>query len=898
MLDTYFDEDMRLDIVQELRNHATLKFSKQRGKMLRDGTCPGSDCGRKDAYINTESPGAVKCGSEGKGCGKVFPVTELFPWLFENLSERYPATNENPNATADQYMKGRRGFDISRLKGWYTQGRLKLPNDVWDDTVRFYLNEKKTEYWERMINNSALKVINPKTGKPVPKGNFSYKYTYSEGKYWAPPGQTIVAGNEVFIVEGIFHAIAMHLAGYKVVAAFSCTNLPRLLINEYKGQNITWNLAYDDEPGAHKHIRKYIKQLKQDNENFDIYLTGSKGVDWDDAARQDKLNDKYLEQCYFRGQLFRAESEEQYALNFWLQNEFPYFVFPFRNRLYSANINITELQTSLKKKDLEHPGLEDFNSHAKVIEISNCYPQFLYIERDELTHDQKYCFNVTFSDSRGTNQAALEPSAINDPRNFSNALLNKTGGGLFEGTAGDMRTLRKLWLNYNVDYVEAIDFIGYHKHSQAYIFNNFAVHQGKVIEVNAQGYFAIDDLRLKTSLKHINIISDGDCNTDWYPDFMECFGYNGFATLAFFIASLFTRQIKIKMGSFPILEVTGDREAGKSTLIRFIWKLLGRNNYEGFDMLEASRSGGNRELAQVSNLPVVILESDREQMDADGRSTKTSKSINWDTYKKITDLDGVISIRGVNNNGNDTKTPIFQASLCISQNDTVNGSEALLSRIVHLHCTTAHKKVENIPKADHLKQLKAEDIGGFLIHAISHEKEFLEHFFEVVETYRKRIRKDAKISSERIVDFHAQVMAAGDALSTLLPVTQVQKDTLYTHMLSRAHSRQGRLNKDHPMLEQFWDIYHYLNQDFIEVNDETGTHRKEVERLNHATDPKLIAINLNQVEEMAGTHKQKLPPMSLIKQHLPTSQRHKFHANKKAHSKLFKATINVWIFEK
>lgn len=704
----YFDTEMRRDIVAELERDNALAFpQKQSGKYFRNGTCPS--CSRKDAYINIEQPGAVKCGSEGKGCGSVFPVSELFPWLFENLSERYPATNENPNATADKYLSARRGFDIQKIQGWYEQGRFKLPSGNWTDTVRFYLDDEKAFYWERLINASALKEINPKTGKNVPKAHFKYGYLYNDGKYWEPQNQTIEKGDTVYIVEGIFHAIAFYLAGYKVVSAFTCGNLPTQFIDKHIDNKITWGLAYDDEPAARKAMRKYMPKLDELDQQYDVYLTGSKGLDWDQAFNQGRLNDQYLSECCFRGDLFRAESPKEWAFNWWKNRKSQYKVFDFNNRLHTYKINTKALDDLYREHDDPHyePELHEFTNCTDITEISNCYPQFLYIERDELTKDQKYFFNVDFSDNRPTCQAALEPSAVNDPRNFSNALLNKSAGGLFEGSAADMRYLRKQWLNNNVDFVESIDFVGYHKDSKAWIFPEFAMHNGQVIPINEQGYFSVGERRLKTSLKSVSINLAEVKTHDWYDDFFTCFGPNGLATLSFFTASLFARQIKVKMGGFGFLEVTGEKEAGKSTLIRFIWKLLGRENYEGFDILEASAAGRKRSLAQLSNLPMVLVESDREQIDAEGRSTTKNKGFEWDMFKKVYDLDGVIANRGVNNGGNDTKDPIFQGTLVITQNATVTGSEALMSRIVHLHCTTAHKKAENIPKADRLKQMSA-----------------------------------------------------------------------------------------------------------------------------------------------------------------------------------------------
>src|SRR5690606_25264624 len=131
---------------------------------------------------------------------------------------------------------------------------------------------------------------------------------------------------------------------------------------------------------------------------------------------------------------------------------------------------------------------------------------------------------------------------------------------------------------------------------------------------------------------------------------------------------------------------------------RFLWKLLGRVNYEGVDINSLSASAEGRTLAQVSNMPVVFLESDKEPL-ANMKGGRNTAGVDWERYKKISDLNGAIGSRGVKTNDNQTNDLIFRGSLVISQNATVQASPAILSRIVHLHCTTAHKRIENRPIA-------------------------------------------------------------------------------------------------------------------------------------------------------------------------------------------------------
>src|SRR5690606_33234996 len=97
---------------------------------------------------------------------------------------------------------------------------------------------------------------------------------------------------------------------------------------------------------------------------------------------------------------------------------------------------------------------------------------------------------------------------------------------------------------------------------------------------------------------------------------------------AFWLGSLFAEQIRANQKSFPFLEIVGEAGAGKSTLIEFLWKLCGRRDYEGFDPSKATLAARARNFSQVSNLPVVLIESDRDQ----DQGAK-QKQFDWDELK-------------------------------------------------------------------------------------------------------------------------------------------------------------------------------------------------------------------------------------------------------------------------
>lgn len=182
---------------------------------------------------------------------------------------------------------------------------------------------------------------------------------------------------------------------------------------------------------------------------------------------------------------------------------------------------------------------------------------------------------------------------------------------------------------------------------------------------------------------------------------------NGLGALSWWTASLFVQQIASEQASFGFLELTGEPGAGKSSLLRFLWRLLGRENMEG---TKPSGSGASmvgllRAFAEVSNLPMVLIESDRTYTDAQGRTVTVQ--FTWDDVKPMFDYHAQLRVTGVKTGGNEKRVDIWRGALAISQNASVTGDEATLSRIVHFHCTKDGHSLALKPMADRLRAMKA-----------------------------------------------------------------------------------------------------------------------------------------------------------------------------------------------
>ncbi|RMM49112.1 Phage protein [Pseudomonas syringae pv. atrofaciens] len=326
-----FDEIYMSDIVNALKADRELDFQSVDAKYMQKGMCP--NCGQRKLFTSVLKRYVIKCNRENE-CQFEEKTHERYRYLFENLSERFPVKEENPNATADAYLQRNRRFDISLLKGWYTQGRRKLKNKEWADTVRFQLCDG---YWERLIDASAV------AANDGDKAGIKYGMSY-KGSGWVPPGMTINKSDRIYIVEGIFHAIALHLAGFKAIAAISCVNFPWEVLEANKGKLVTWVLALDDDDAGRRYISKYLRQVREQGEIGWVALAGAR--DWDDVYRDGQLNSVFMAEAEYQGRLFTAENTTKLAYLMYLRRPAAFFLMEFRSRLYSARVNQSELSTT------------------------------------------------------------------------------------------------------------------------------------------------------------------------------------------------------------------------------------------------------------------------------------------------------------------------------------------------------------------------------------------------------------------------------------------------------------------------------------------------------------------------------------------------------------------------
>lgn len=900
-------EDIRQQVLSRIEADYGLKH-RSGTHYMRGGRCPS--CDKKELYTNHDAPWVLRCGRESK-CGKELHVKDLYPDLFDDWSKRFQHTPKSPNAAADGYLQFGRGFSLAPLKGLYTQDNYySREKNAGTATVRFSL--KKGGWWERLIDRPH------RFGKM--KARFQPGQSYA-GVWWSAPcvdAQLETAG-EVWIVEGIFDAIALMEHGLCAVAALSSNAYPEeslaALAKLRGGRLPTLVWALDNEPGAHAYTRQHAARAEKMGYRCTAaqipQLTGRK-VDWNDlhlralaladAEERQAMWTAALDEARHQGALLLAKTALDKGLLMYRRSQRREFYLGHQQRLWWFSFDEGAyrklLADHLKAQGIAPDELEPedeeklMRTAAKVSQTANCYPEALYFQRNEITDESWYYFRIDFPRERPSAKGTFTASQTLNAATFRDRLASIAAGAVFDGNQNQLMSMMKDQLD-NIKSVEAVDFIGYSRQHQAYLLGDIAIRHGELMEVNAEDYFTFDKLRLKTTQKSIrlDIQRDPEANrSEWLGWLWTCFGPHGIVALAFFFGSLFAEQIREQYKSFPFLEATGEAGAGKTTLLTFLWKLLGRSDYEGFDPAKSSRAGRARAMGQISNMPVVLLEADRTTPDK-----PHAKSFEWDELKDFYG-GGTLATRGVRNGGNETYEPPFRGSIVISQNMAVNASEAIITRIVKLHFKRPEASSESRAAADNLNALQVEEVSHFLLQALRAESKVLETLATQYRYFEGYMREAGEIRLERVIKNHAQMLALVDCLKLVVPLTPEMIGQTRIALLKMAAERQRAVSADHPQVAEFWEVFDYLE-----------TTRDEGPVVNHSREPaRTIAINLNDFYARAQAHGQKLADLPVLRELLRDSRRHKFRvANHPVNSAILarrgpghSTTIKCWVFER
>ena len=882
--------DIHAELVPLLLRDFRFKESKKSGgTWLQQGECPV--CGKKELFTNKEHPWVLRCGRLNN-CGAEINVKDRYPELFDHWSTRYQKTPENPNAAADAYLRTSRGFDLSKIAGtytqeWYFDNTLKIGSA----SVRFPLGESC--YWERIIDQPS------RFGSKKAHFNYGAKY---QGMAWAPP--MALPHDEIWIVEGIFNSIALMHHGIYAASAMSCSNYPHIFLQSVieqaeaagrKRPAVVW--ALDDGKAGTTYAKKHHERATKEGWKSSCALIKGKNgkfPDWNDQHLADRLKPEDIAEYRYQGSLLTARSAADKALLIYKRKNWAMFYFDFENRLNWFEFDAAKYNAAYKaiSEEKAESGLDDkqlrdlaLEASRTVREIANCLPTALYYQANTLTDEAWYYVRIDFPHDGRAVKNTFTGAQLSSASEFKKRLLAIAPGALYTGNAMHL----DIWLQkqmFGIKTVQTIDYIGYAKDHGAWVFDNLAVKGGRVVELNDEDFFDIGKLAIKSLNQSVSLSINPDLKAyddEWAKLLWYCFKSKGIVCLAYWLGALFSEQIRAMQESYPFIEIVGEPGSGKSTIIEFLWKLIGRADYEGFDPQKATIAARARNFAQVSNLPIVLIESDRESGEGDRIK---QKGFDWDELKTAYNGRSVRST-GVKNSGNDTKEPPFRGALVISQNAEVSASPAFMQRLMHVYFALQPHTDASREAFQQLARYPVSKASGFILVATKAEEQILKTVAERTPVHEKTLDANPAIKHFRLVKNHAQLMALVDALAHLIEMRPETIETVHAEIVRMAVERQTAINADHPKVQEFWEVFDY-------IEDRTPPDGK----LNHARKDGVIALNLNEFVAKADTYRQPIPDMNEIKKLLRTSRARKFmKANAPVNSVVSGKTVKCWLFQ-
>jgi hypothetical protein len=857
------------------------------------GKCPFCDNGSGAFSVNQDYYNCFKCGAKGDIVEFVQQSQNLdFIGAMKFLGARAGISTEEsitktagnqPKAAAIMYLNQERGLDIS--ENWYSQETFGY-GDKQSATVRFALGET---CWERIIDAHLFNR----------KANFGGKY---KGESWQPPSQRICKNDRIYITEGIFDAIALlQSQKFKVASAMSTSNFPQKLIDKHRGKKITWCLALDNGDAGSAAAKKWTAILRTLDEKVEVYYPQNK-KDWNDLYRTKELTADLLKKYWWRGQILVAQSaaermawliiEARVNKQFIPTNK----VLSFKNCYFNCKIfeqkdNNKEDSEGLNESIENGQYFEAVNTIKPMIasiRISTATASLLYTQIDNIDQTYSYYFDVAMLGVKKRKKVAFDSNMITDAKAFNLALLKRVGQSTFSGESCHMRQILDGWFANRKPTIETIRHMGYSPTHKAYIFENFGYKDGHFYKTNKHDYLNMGSLSLKTTFSGWNI-PDSDEKSAWFNDLFITGGNNALTGVAFWLMSLFATQVRAKnnQGTIPFFEYTGVAHSGKSTIIEFLWKLIGREGHEGEDPEKMTFAALARYLMQAANIPAVLLEGDR---DPDSHHRKKFSMDNMKTMFRGQSPYG----RGVRNNGIDIDNVPFLGTLVISQNAAVDGEPQILSRIVQCIATKKDFSNESLAAANRLKRLNGGQVIHFLHDALSKESQIMQEYESWFEKYKDFLFKSDKIHDARIAENHAQIMAFGKCLKLIVPeLDDVRLKNWLDFMVNLAENRQLACQSDPALIHHFWEIYETFNEKVFENNH---TMISSEQQINHSKDPDLIAINLPLFKKIAEENRQQID-IDAIKRLLINSKRYKFVNQKKVDSAILGKIIHCWIFK-
>lgn len=244
----------------------------------------------------------------------------------------------------------------------------------------------------------------------------------------------------------------------------------------------------------------------------------------------------------------------------------------------------------------------------------------------------------------------------------------------------------------------------------------------------------------------------------WLEHFITAFGPKGLVALAWWAGAFHAERIRSLQQAYPILHLTAEAGAGRSTLLNNLGKLAGNPYVTSFDVGHMSPSALHRLFATAGNQPTVL-----EAFDAKGAAQFEQFPVFYEG--------GCIY-----HNGRGYEPVEFRGALAlVGGADAVSDSRQLRSRVIHIHLTKPEFTEASRAAVNALDGLSAIEADNFLVPVLA-ARDLVMFRLGQTQAYIDSLREDmGEALGLREARNHAQIRCLLDVLHDigLLPDSSV-----------------------------------------------------------------------------------------------------------------------------
>ena len=840
----------------EARLIAEWGFQRQEtaaGPKLVRGRCPA--CGQPEAHCYPGNPYVIICPRKNK-CGRNTHVKTLYGDLFNQFARRHPNGNGNPRATQDAYLRSR-GIDPVATRDWWQPDTTTAPDDrnrapgagpgSRYPSVRFTLSNGVHQH--RLIDYDGKN--KNKTVAPF------------RSHFWHPPGDFLQLGlerrGELFMSEGILNAVSLLQAGLAAVSNVSSGHVPGTLLELLTGKRVVLVIAQDNDVAGRKSADALARACAERGLSH-RFAFPPEGEDWNDLLLSGALApgrlERTLELADWRGRLHRAPTAKDFWEE-WVKGS-PAPMFVFRGETYVAR--------KIKGEEMMSVGrIADFTAER------------IYRLRLEPIADRPEYSEVVRVRREGEepHEVVLAPAALANNSEFRKAMFSQASAQ-WDGILPDLNVLLHHIRSSAVPTVRQVEVWGYDRRADSYFFPDAAYGpDGKRIEPGENGIVDIRNSHrgprpapgAQNSFKLPRLQEDEIFFwTSPYPKFrtpnhqpptpnpeldvaaaiahLEAAGPHGFGLsgLGFFTAALFAHQVAGLLGMFPFLSLYGETHTGKSTLLKLLHRLLGRE-WEGMPVNEANTKVGQaRYVGAYSNMPVALIEGDAHA----NVSVESVMNLRH-AYNR-----GAIRVTGVKSGDNTVRATPFRGALVFGWNEEKLEDAKVKERMVSLRFAQADNSQAKLESLVALENIPPPAMARFFDMILTDREAVLAHILEMLPVHEAAFAEHG-VAITRTAQNHAVPLAGFSAvLRSLLPKAPEAEckrlmKVAFTGLLEAALRKERELGDDPDDLQLFFDrIGQWLNDGRAPDYKPTLA--------NYSGNEGEIAVNMVQVEDKCASH--------------------------------------------